>query len=288
MVIKGMMTLSKLAQLANVSVSTASKAFSMSDDVSEETRNHVFAVARKYGCLRKFYNREFYVPVVAVVCPDVQGEYAAVLSCISRCLSENGCFVSITTTNHLEYPKKQILDFYSRYSKVDAMIMVEHTGFPEMPNVSLYPFDYQVALPLAVSHLKSDGIKDIALVGWRAEELSEVENYRCFSEPGELCLLIDKQKESPPEAVICKNNILAMSLIRCCENTGVKIPEQIKIIGMDCSNDLPHGAPELTTIDFHVEENCRMVVEKILKKMDAEACEELTLLPPELVKGTTA
>ena len=38
------MTLSKLAKLANVSVSVVSKAFSGRDDVSEEMRERVFAV----------------------------------------------------------------------------------------------------------------------------------------------------------------------------------------------------------------------------------------------------
>ena len=43
-----MMTLSKIAKLANVSVSTASKAFSGSAEVNEETREMIFRVAREY------------------------------------------------------------------------------------------------------------------------------------------------------------------------------------------------------------------------------------------------
>ena len=41
-----MITLSKLAKLANVSVSTASKAFSLSSEVNEETREHIFKIAK--------------------------------------------------------------------------------------------------------------------------------------------------------------------------------------------------------------------------------------------------
>ena len=42
-----MITLSKIAKLAHVSVSTASKAFSMSSDVSEQTRQEIFRIAQE-------------------------------------------------------------------------------------------------------------------------------------------------------------------------------------------------------------------------------------------------
>ena len=41
------LTLSKLAKLTNVSISTVSKAFSGSSEVSAETRNLIFDVARR-------------------------------------------------------------------------------------------------------------------------------------------------------------------------------------------------------------------------------------------------
>ena len=44
------MTLSELAKLAGVSVSTASKAFREAKDISEETREHIFRIARENGC----------------------------------------------------------------------------------------------------------------------------------------------------------------------------------------------------------------------------------------------
>ncbi len=283
-----MMTLSKIAQLAHVSVSTASKAFSMSSEVSEETRNHVFAVARKYGCLRKFYKQEFYVPVVAVVCPEVSGAYAEILSYICHNLSENGCFASITTTDFSAYKKRQILDFYSRYSKVDAMIMIEHTGFPEMPNISFFPFDYQVALTIGTDVLRQEGVRDIALVGWEKSDLPEAGAHHRLMTLDDFYTIVGGKNQNLPEAVICRNESLALRLIRHLENRGIKVPEQVKVIGMGCSDGEPYGRSELTTIDFRIEENCETVVDQILKQMDGEEVGELSLLPPKLVKRKTA
>ena len=60
------MTLSKLAALANVSVSVVSKAFSGRADVSDSMREHVFAVAKENGCFEQFYHARYDKPVIAV------------------------------------------------------------------------------------------------------------------------------------------------------------------------------------------------------------------------------
>ena len=64
------MTLSKLAQLANASVSTVSKAFSGKGDISDSMREHIFAVAREHGCFQQFYHMPYDRPVVAVIIPE--------------------------------------------------------------------------------------------------------------------------------------------------------------------------------------------------------------------------
>ena len=51
------MTLKKLAELAHVSPSTASKALANSREVSEETVRHVRQVARESGYLRQCKER---------------------------------------------------------------------------------------------------------------------------------------------------------------------------------------------------------------------------------------
>ena len=65
------MTLTKLARIANVSVSTASKAFSMSSDISELTREEVFAAVRANGCFKKFFNAKYPKYIAAVICPEL-------------------------------------------------------------------------------------------------------------------------------------------------------------------------------------------------------------------------
>ena len=61
------MNLAKLAQLANVSVSTVSKAFSDSPEISGQTREIIFNVAKEHGCFDKYYKPVYSKKVIAVI-----------------------------------------------------------------------------------------------------------------------------------------------------------------------------------------------------------------------------
>ena len=53
------MTLEKLAKIAHVSISTVSKAFSASPEVSAETRRYIFDIAKEHGCFEKYYKEKY-------------------------------------------------------------------------------------------------------------------------------------------------------------------------------------------------------------------------------------
>lgn len=90
------MTLTKLAKLANVSVSTASKAFSMSCEVNDETRDLIFRVAKEQGCFKKFFNAKYPKPVVAVRCPELHSQaYAMQVRYLKDELEARDCTVCV-------------------------------------------------------------------------------------------------------------------------------------------------------------------------------------------------
>ena len=55
------MTMRQLALLAGVSISTVSKAFCGASDISEETKDRIFALAKENGCYGKFYKDNFHI-----------------------------------------------------------------------------------------------------------------------------------------------------------------------------------------------------------------------------------
>ena len=69
------MTLQRLADLAHVSVATVSKAFSGSKEISEETRQRIFAIARENNCFEKYHKGIYHKRVISVIAPELRGEY---------------------------------------------------------------------------------------------------------------------------------------------------------------------------------------------------------------------
>ena len=66
------MKIKNLADLAGVSPSTVSKAFSGSHEVSEATRDRIFALAREHGVFEKYDKHRFCKRVIAVHYPRVK------------------------------------------------------------------------------------------------------------------------------------------------------------------------------------------------------------------------
>ena len=132
------MNLSKLAQMANVSVSTVSKAFSDSHEISRQTKEMIFDVAKKYGCFDKYYKPVYTKKVIAVICPEMLGiHYTQMATFLSREISmrngtmllsvdefsseknkfhQNGEFCCNYSAYYTTRYMGVILDFITRYS----------------------------------------------------------------------------------------------------------------------------------------------------------------------------
>ena len=72
------MTMKELAKLCNVSVSTVSKAFSDTDDISAETKKIIFETAKKYGCYGKFYKHKYHKKIISIICPEIASNYYSI------------------------------------------------------------------------------------------------------------------------------------------------------------------------------------------------------------------
>lgn len=94
---------------------------------------------------------------------------------------------------------------------------------------------------------------------------------------------------SPPSAVVCGNDVLALGALFECQRNGVAVPGDISITGFD---DLPlarHLLPALTTMHVPSSEMGRAAADYLLKRLAGETPVAGTDLDVELiVRGTTA
>ena len=119
------MTLRDLAKLANVSVSTVSKAFSGSGEISEETRAYIFNIAKEHGCYDKYNKNRFDKKVIAVICPEVCSDfYSNYLTILHKELEKNNCIMTVGVDNFFADKKQELFAYYSGYCNVDGIIII--------------------------------------------------------------------------------------------------------------------------------------------------------------------
>lgn len=298
-----MMTLSKIAALAHVSVPTVSKAFSMSSEVNEQTREIIFDIAKKHGCFRKYYNAKYPKHVIAVICPEFKSRYyARVLSLIQEKFFELNCEVSVASTEFSKSTEEALFEYYSKYAPVDGIIVIDGSAeldsnidipvgainSSRLKNTSVkIKMQYSEVLSEALDYFIKNGAQTIGFIGEtktvkKAELFKELltkktgkcdEKYISISsERFEKCGYEAMQKmidtDCVPRAVICAYDQVAIGAISCAMENGIRVPEDVAVIGY---NDIPEAQylnPPLASMDMNVEKAIDILTEALMKGLN--------------------
>lgn len=297
-----MITLSKLAALAHVSVSTASKAFSMNSEVSEQTREMIFRIAKEQGCFKKFFNAKYPKYVVAVICPEYKSHfYASALSHLQEFLSAHSCEVCVASTNFSAQTEADLLEYYSHYATVDGIIVIDGRvplDLPkEIPVATIFPHpgcegaitlssDPTDAMTEAIRHFLENGITDIGFIG-ESYTLGKETRFRQIAQAHGLDLnpmyfSISQQRFEAggyaafetylknghiPRAIVCAYDYMAIGAIRCASEHGLRIPEEVAFIGMDNIPENRYLNPPLSSIDFNMDRLCAIAADAIMNRL---------------------
>lgn len=307
-----MMTLSRLAKLAHVSVSTASKAFAMSREVNEQTREEIFKLARELGCFKKFYNAKYPKFVVAVVCPEFQSQYySRTLSLIQGYLAAQNCDVCAASTDFSPESEKLLLEYYNNYSNVDGIIIIEGQTYIddtyETPVVSISPFvsqaqntiniDYEISIGEILEHFKDHKVNTVGYLGeiktfekfdaYNKEMLLKYGNYdkdfvvvseERFEAGGYSAMDTLFKRGKLPRAIICAYDYFAIGAIRCILDHGLSVPNDIAVVGIDNIPEARYLNPPLSSISSRREVVCKTATDAIIKLLNNEAVDsEVTI-----------
>ena len=293
------MPMRELAKLANVSVSTVSKAFHGAKDISEDTREHIFSVAKQYGCFGTFYQGKYHKKVIAIICPELAGEYYSTFTgLLQEMIEKAGCMTVISTDDFLPSKQAQLIEYYAEYLNVDGILIFDLQISPKKgqttPIVSLYSnndphvdcvgIDIKSAMFDAIGLLQEYGHQNIAFLGetltaqkakYFYEAASELlgkapsiitSTYR-FEQAGEDC--IAQLTDPTVTALICAYDNIAFGAIKALQSRGLHVPQDISVIGIDNTPLGKYASTTLTTIDTRPEEVCTIAWELLQKKMES-------------------
>ncbi|KLV07087.1 transcriptional regulator [Photobacterium aquae] len=91
--------------------------------------------------------------------------------------------------------------------------------------------------------------------------------------------------EERPTAIFCFNDIMAMGLISTFQQAGIRIPDDISIIGYDNIDLAPYFSPPLTTIHQPKRRLGKSAVEILMHRVkDKEHAHQVFEMTPELVE----
>jgi DNA-binding LacI/PurR family transcriptional regulator len=163
---------------------------------------------------------------------------------------------------------------------------IVYYGNRENPYQSYVYTDVCEVIDKSVEHLHSLGHSKIAFLGYSHPGTFRFEAYKkalnkfnipykeeyvkwtnIFYDGGTEGLEYYMGLNDPPTAIICQNDPMAIGVISKANRIGLKIPEELSVIGGNNIIESQYTSPALTTFDFPVEdisnELCDLIIEQI-------------------------
>lgn len=293
------MTMRELALLANVSVSTVSKAFGGAKDVNDDTKKRIFDIARQTGCYNKFYKGKYPKKIIAVICHEIISDYyAEVVDRLRIQIEQSGNIVLIATDDFSKDKQEELIDYFCSYLRVDGVVVldlsVELKKSYDTPivavlgkatkNVDSVNTDLNAAMYDAVSLLLNYGHEKIAFIG----ETLTASKASCFTEAMKKCshndftvITSDKRFEEAGKdgvyrllkqrndctALICAYDNIAIGAIKQLHDMGFNVPNDVSVIGIDNITVGKYTNTPLTTIGVDLSQICDVACELLQKKL---------------------
>lgn len=87
----------------------------------------------------------------------------------------------------------------------------------------------------------------------------------------------------PFDAIFCASDLIAVGAMKRLRNEGVKIPEQVAVVGFDDIPIAEYVRPPLTTVQQDTKAAGEILVDTLIANINGDVPEEATLLTPKLI-----
>lgn len=322
-------TLAKIAQIAEVSVSTVSRVMSNKNyPLKDETRQRILNLATEMGYKPNLVARSLQTNrthLVGIIVDRMQSPFSATtVQGIQDGLRNAGYSISIAFSNRdQKLVIEAINSFYSR--QVDGIVIINswlHTYNDPILALQDRPFVFvnrvfgtctencvgpgdQYGAQLATQHLVDLGHRRIAYINgmqdW-IEAQNRLAGYRDVLErnglPVDEALIrqgdwgVDSgfraaqellALEDRPSAIFAANDIMAMGAMYAVQEAGLKIPDDIALVGYDDRDFAEWLRPALTTVRMPSYEMGQAAAELMLQQIAGEELQDATHIPGKLI-----
>lgn len=267
---------------------------------------------------------------IGVIVPEIgEGYSSIVLNGIENSLVREGYFFFVVSHMHREnllreYPRllmaravEGIIAVDTQWSKPLRVPVVTISGHQNVPGLTNIVLNHRRAASLALNHLFDLGHREIAIIkgqDFSSDTASRFEAIRhtakhlqlklnpkliaqlqsdsSTSEPGYVAAQTLLHAGVPFSAIFAFNDISAIGAICAIRETGLRVPEDISVVGFD---DVPSAAfqnPALTTIRQPLQTMGTLAVKHLLQrikdKSTSSAADVITVQPELVIRNSTA
>lgn len=300
------MTLKKIAELTGCSVATVSKAFSGSREISEETAKKIFDLSKKLGCYEKYFKGFSRTPKIGLLFPETESEYyGKQIGLLEEEISLRGADTIVGITRFDLERTARLFSTFAYGLKVDGIILVGGgkliknpdqlplvsfhgiEGTENAPNADYLSIDYKGGIDSLVKLIKDYGHTRVGYIGERLtnhkqsclhealrknglpvlNKLAYTSQYR-FAQAGEDGFAALLKGGPLPDVIVCAYDQIAYGAMSCAKRLGIKVPEDVSIVGIDDITANSFIDVPLTSLHIHLEDACKAVVDLLFKRID--------------------
>lgn len=296
--------ISDIAKELGVSAISVSRTLSNQPGVGEELRNKILAKAKEMGYFKAKNNEDIKILVLHQK-PFVQdtSNYSHMIQGIEKAIQKVGCeydlqFVDVELQNKLYLPYKidkginfDGIIFIGRFdSKYVTFIsekiknQVFYTGYSPSFDCDSVWFNFNNGGYKQCEHLIKNGHTRIGFLGdssvYKNKEkvlgiTSALEDYQLpikneffiYEENFEAKITKLLSSKDAPTAIICQWDYTAIKLIKFLYEKGIKVPDDISVIGSGNTEMSSLSIPALTTLELNIDYACEAAVALLLRRI---------------------
>lgn len=259
--------------------------------------------------------------MVGILAPEVSEGYGALLlNALGENLIRHGYFYLVATHNRKpdllkEYPKMLMERSVEGFIVIDTTLedalplpTVAISGHTRVPNVTNVILDHDLAARLALGHLFQLGHRRILFMKGQPFSSDSAERWRATQDAAkhlgikvspELTLQLTMDTFSPRvgypvmrqflekkaefTALVAYNDFSAIGAVRSLHEAGLRVPEDVSVVGFDDVNSAAYQNPSLTTIRQPWERMAQVAAETLLARLNGKRVRKEILVEPELI-----
>ena len=296
------MTLKKLSEITGYSISTLSKVFSDSKEISKDTKKEVIKLAKELGVYEKYCKTPHKNKVIAVLTPELSSAfYNEIVTKIKGYCQKQNATVSVSVYNFSVKEEQDLITFYTTQNKVDGIIII--TGNTRAKKYSSVPMvyfdgtakndyadtvkvDFSIGILETVQELKNNGHERIAFIGevltptkqeLFKQAMNKVGLPSCdviirkerFEQAGYLGAQELYEKGNLPTAIFCAYDYIALGVIDFLSTVGLKVPEDVSVVGMDDIKLASYKNISLSSVAIGLEQTCKLLTDLVFDRISS-------------------